>query len=60
LLKKLTFQHVVEKKLAVMDLTAVAMLAESPIKIHVFNMEDPEIIDEVLLGKDIGSVISKE
>jgi uridylate kinase len=60
LLKHVTFQEAVERKLAVMDLTAVAMLAESPIKIHVFNMEDPKIILDVLAGKDIGSVIAKE
>jgi uridylate kinase len=59
-LKHLTYQEVVEKKLAVMDLTAVAMLEESHIVIHVFNMEDPENAIKVLAGEDIGSTISKE
>lgn len=59
-LKHLTYQEVVEKKLAVMDLTAVALLEESKIVIHVFNMENPENVIEVLSGKDIGSTISKE
>jgi uridylate kinase len=44
----------------VMDLTAVAMLEESHIVIHVFNMEDPENAIKVLPGEDIGSTISKE
>ena len=48
------------KKLAVMDLTAVAMLADSEVKIHVFNMNDPNSLIEVLKGKEIGSTIAKE
>ena len=59
-LKHLTFQQVVEKKLGVMDLTAVAMLENSKIVIHVFNMDNPESVVEVLTGHDIGSTIAKE
>lgn len=60
LLKKLTYTEVMAKKLAVMDLTAVAMLADSDVKIHVFNMSDPKSLLKVLQGEDIGSTISKE
>ena len=60
LIRKLTFQETVEKQLQVMDLTAVAQLEKSKIKIHVFNMEDPENIMRVLMGEDVGSVISEE
>jgi uridylate kinase len=60
LLKHLTYQQVVEKKLAVMDLTAVAMLEETKVVIHVFNMQKPGDLVSVLEGKDIGSTISKE
>ncbi len=60
LLKKLTYTEVMTKKLAVMDLTAVAMLADSDVKIHVFNMSDPKSLLKVLQGEDIGSTISKE
>lgn len=60
LLKRLTYSEVLSKKLAVMDLTAVAMLAESEVKIHVFNMSAPSVLIDVLKGKDIGSTISKE
>lgn len=60
LLKHLTFQEVVERKLGVMDLTAVAMLDKSDIKIHVFNMQDPESLLKILSGEEIGSVIAKE
>ncbi len=60
LLKKLTYGEVMSKKLAVMDLTAVAMLADSDVKIHVFNMSDPNSLLRVLEGEEIGSTISKE
>ncbi len=60
LLKKLTYTEVMANKLAVMDLTAVAMLADSDVKIHVFNMSDPKSLLDVLKGEDIGSTISKE
>ncbi len=60
LLRHLTFQEVVEKKLGVMDLTAVAMLETSPIKIHVYNMDDQTAPIRILKGEAVGSVISKE
>src|SRR5574344_383871 len=60
LLKHLTFQEVVEKKLAVMDLTAVAMLEDSNIVIRVFNMQNPEDLVKVVKGDNLGSTISKE
>jgi len=59
LLKKLTYREVIERKLEVMDLTAVAMLSDTNIKINVFNMDDPHALIDVLVGKDIGSVIAK-
>jgi len=60
LLRRLTYQEVVEKKLAVMDLTAVAMLEDSPIVIRVFNMSSPEDLVKVVKGDNLGSTISKE
>ena len=60
LLKKLTYLEVIEKKLAVMDLTAVAMLSDTSISINVFNMDSPEALIDVVMGKDVGSVISKD
>ena len=60
LIKELTYQEVVEKNLEVMDLTAVAMLKNSDVKIHVFNMDNFESMLNVLNGEPIGSVIKKE
>lgn len=60
LLKRLTYREVIERKLAVMDLTAVAMLSDTTITINVFNMDDPEALLSVVRGEDIGSIIRKE
>lgn len=59
-IKHLTYHEVVEKQLGVMDLTAVAMLESSDIVIHVFNMDKPSSLIDVLEGKDIGTTIAKE
>ena len=60
LLPKLTYREVIERKLGVMDTTAVALIEDSDIKINVFDMENPENIIKVLNGEKIGTVISKE
>lgn len=59
LLTKLTYLDVIERQLAVMDLTAVAMLSETDIKINVFNMDNPDALLDVVKGKAIGSIISR-
>lgn len=60
LIKRLTFHEVVEKKLEVMDLTAVAMLEGKDVVIRVFNMDDPANFEKVLAGQDLGTTICKE
>ncbi len=60
LIKKITFREVVERKLGVMDLTAVAMLEDSDIDIRVFNMASPEVLKDVVCGADLGTIVSKE
>jgi len=60
LFKHLSFHAVVEKKLAVMDLTAVAMLEGTNVAIRVFNMDDINNFVRVIAGEDIGTTISKE
>lgn len=59
LLKHLTFHEVVERKLQVMDLTAVAMLEGKSVVIRVFDFDSPDSFLDVLEGKDIGTIISE-
>lgn len=59
LLPELTYHEVVEKQLAVMDLTAVAMLDGKDVVVRVFNMDKPSSFLDVLGGKEIGTIIHK-
>ena len=57
LIPNLSFREVIERKLGVMDLTAVAMLEGKDITIHVFNMDREELFMEILNGAKVGTVI---
>ncbi|MBO5529554.1 MAG: UMP kinase [Bacilli bacterium] len=57
LIPELSFREVIERKLGVMDLTAVAMLEGKNVVIHVFNMDREELFMEILNGAKIGTVI---
>ena len=59
LIKHLTFHEVVERKLQVMDLTAVARLEGKSVVIRVFDFDSPDSFLDVLEGKDIGTIISE-
>ena len=59
LFPELTFHSVIEQKLGVMDLTAVAMCEGKDIVIRVFNTDDIENYGKVLEGEAIGTVIHK-
>ncbi len=56
-LRALSFREIIERKLAVMDLTAVAMLEGKGVKIHVFNALHPELYLKVVQGEPIGTII---
>jgi uridylate kinase len=57
LLPELSFREVLERKLGVMDLTAVTMLEGKGIIIHVFGMDDEERFLKVLAGDKVGTII---
>lgn len=59
LITKMTFHELIEKKLGVMDLTAVAMLEGTGVVIRVFNTDDPNNFVKVLSGENIGTTITK-
>lgn len=61
LMKKLSFQEVISKKLGVMDLTALTTLMQNnaKIKIHVFEMKGDNIL-KIVKGENTGTVITKE
>jgi len=56
--EKLTFAQAIERKLAVMDLTALSMCMQQQLPIIVFNFKTPGNIRAVIEQKPIGTMIS--
>jgi len=61
LIKKLSFQQIINKKLGVMDLTAITTLMQNneSIKIHVFEMKGDNIL-KIVKGENIGTTLTKD
>jgi uridylate kinase len=57
LIKNIKFDTVLEKKLKVMDLTAVALANDHDIKIRIFNIFEHDSIIKALDDKNFGSTI---
>ena len=47
-----------ERRLRVMDLTALTLCMESGIPIHVFNMDDERNIDRIVCGERVGTLVA--
>ena len=58
LIPSLTHRDAIERRLAVMDSTALALCMENDIPIHVFNMDDERNIDRIVCGERVGTVVS--
>ena len=54
----LTHREAIEKKLAVMDSTALALCMDNQLPIYVFNMDDEENIDRIVSGERVGTVVT--
>jgi uridylate kinase len=59
LIKHLTFDEMLNKKLTVMDLTAVSLIKDSAIVIRVFDMKDTKNLLQVIKEQSIGTTIQK-
>ena len=57
LIKETTYNEVLNKKLKVMDLTAITLCMEESIPIIVFNINKPGILKQALITDDIGSIV---
>ena len=58
LYEKLTYKEVLDKKLSVMDLTAITLCEENNMPIRVFNGTKDGNIFKVLKGENMGTIIS--
>ena len=57
LIKETTYNEVLNKKLKVMDLTAITLCMEEAIPIIVFNINKPGMLKQALITDDIGSIV---
>jgi len=59
LYKTLTYDEVLDKKLAVMDATAIVMCRDQNMPLRVFNMNKPGALMRVIKGEDEGTLVVK-
>src|SRR5690349_23225480 len=55
---QITHREAIEKSLAVMDSTALALCMDNKLPIYVFNMDDEENIDRIVSGQRVGTVVT--
>jgi len=58
LIPELTHRDAIERRLAVMDSTALALCMENHLPIYVFNMDDERNIDRIVCGERVGTVVT--
>ncbi|GAC1522258.1 MAG: UMP kinase [Thermoleophilaceae bacterium] len=57
-LPEITHREAIERRLAVMDSTALSLCMDNGLPIHVFNMDDERNIDRIVCGERVGTVVS--
>jgi uridylate kinase len=58
LIKDITHMEALERRLRVMDLTALTLCMENGIPLYVFNMDDERNIDRIVCGERVGTLIA--
>ncbi len=56
---QITFQDILNKNLRVMDLTAITLCKENSLPIYVFNINHPGDLKRVVLGGNIGTLVTE-
>ena len=54
---ELSHRDAIERRLAVMDSTALSLCMDNNLPIHVFNMDDEGNIDRIVCGERVGTVV---
>src|SRR6476646_5697810 len=55
---EITHMEAVERRLRIMDLTALTLCMENGLPIHVFNMDDERNIDRIVSGERVGTLVA--
>jgi uridylate kinase len=56
---KISFKECIDKNLKVMDMTAFTLCMENNLPIIVFDMNEPGNLKKVVMGEEIGTLVSK-
>jgi uridylate kinase len=56
--KKLTYMEVLEKKLNVMDSTAISLCMDNKLPILTFSLKTPGNVKRAIMGEPIGTIVS--
>jgi len=57
-LPEITHREALERRLGVMDSTALSLCMDNELPIHVFNMDDEANIERIVSGERVGTVVS--
>jgi uridylate kinase len=55
---QLTHMEALERRLRVMDLTALTLCMENDLPIYVFNMDDERNIERIIVGETVGTLVT--
>lgn len=55
--ERLSFEEVIEKKLEVMDMTAICLCQQQGLPIQVFNMSDSQALRRIVEGEQVGTIV---
>jgi uridylate kinase len=58
LIERITHMEALERRLRVMDLTALTLCMENGIPLYVFNMDDERNIDRIVRGERVGTLVA--
>jgi uridylate kinase len=56
--KELSFDDAISKNLKVMDATALTLARDHKLPIKVYNVNEPDALKNIILGENIGTLIS--
>jgi uridylate kinase len=57
-MREVTHREAIERRLQVMDSTALSLCMDNELPIHVFNMDDEANIDRIVCGERVGTVVT--
>ena len=55
----ISYKEIIDKKLQIMDLSAVELIKDKNLEIRIFSMSDPQNFIKVAMGESVGSICKK-